>query len=74
MYCNKCNKKVNVRNIVRMLNSDIVYCDDCCKNDVDNKDCDVNVNVKEDFENKKNEMLAKSFILTYSFLHKYYKI
>ena len=85
MFCLQCNQKLNVKNIVRLCKSSDthIYCKECfenhhlnkhiincasCNSFILNKDDIKEVN--QDFENKKDELLAKSFIATYSLLYK----
>lgn len=88
MICLHCNKKLNVKNIVRLCKSsdNHIYCKICfenhhldkdiiscpsCNSFISNKDDIKEVKeVNQDFEEKKNELLAKSFIATYCILHK----
>ncbi len=85
MFCLHCNKKLNVKNIVRLCKSNDthIYCKSCFQNyQLQNNiiscpSCNSFISkkeeikeVNEDFENKKNELFTKSFIAAYSILHK----
>ncbi len=66
MFCFKCNKKLNVRNIIRLSENN-----SCCKECYNsNSNIQQNQNYNKDFENKKNELYVKSFILlNYDYSH-----
>lgn len=85
MLCLECNNNLNVKNIVRLCKSfnNHIYCKSCFENYQLNKDiiscpsCNSFISkkeeikeVNEDFENKKDALLAKTFIATYCVLHK----
>ena len=85
MFCIECNKKLNVKNIVRLCKSsdNHVYCKLCFenhhlhKNIINCPSCnsfiskkDIPKEVNQDFENKKDELFTKTFIATYSILYK----
>ncbi len=85
MFCLGCNQKLNVKNIVRLCKSydNHIYCKSCfdnnqlqnniiicpsCNSFISNKVEPKEVN--ENIEDKKDELLAKTFITTYSILYK----
>ncbi len=85
MNCLNCNKKLNVKNILRLCKSSEthIYCKDCFEKynveSIENKcpSCDSFISkkeeiksVNEEFENKKNELFAKMCVASYSLLYK----
>jgi hypothetical protein len=61
MKCEKCNIKVNARNIVRSEDLNHIYCNQCF----------IKTSNKTIITNEKlDEVLAKTFVYTYALLYK----